>query len=153
MGKTHKRSLYIICTWKHPHSRGEDDNFTYYEQAHRETPPLTWGRRKGKESKAVYARNTPTHVGKTDDRMIILLHEQKHPHSRGEDLIGLRHLQGNLETPPLTWGRLSDRYIDTVLCGNTPTHVGKTCQDLSCTCNQKKHPHSRGEDMLSIQQN
>ena len=52
-----------------------------------------------------------------------------------------------LETPPRTWGRLTN--IDSVKpkSRNTPTDVGKTLEAMKTLAPEEKHPHGRGEDL------
>ena len=105
VGKTSSLSLSFVFLRKHPHSRGEDGVKTMTDYVEIETPPLTWGRRTGNAEASFGARNTPTHVGKTR----LCSHSQgvneKHPHSRGEDVVPSRSCSTGWETPPLTWGR------------------------------------------------
>ena len=54
----------------------------------------------------------------------LLLWSWKHPHARG--------------------GRLGHTVADTVLTGNTPTHVGKTMSRTGLLLWSWKHPHARG---------
>ena len=72
------------------------------------------------------ARNTPTRVGKTEFHLRNLQEEQKHPHSRGEDLSKAHRSSFVIETPPLAWGRLRGVLFPQNKDGNTPTRVGKT---------------------------
>ena len=150
MGKTTAPVSRRCATRKHPHSRGEDFRAESRKASLTETPPLTWGRPfvDGliKEGKG----NTPTHVGKTPSLSLDTFRSQKHPHSRGEDSPGLVLSIPYPETPPLTWGRLCDAAADAEVKRNTPTHVGKTHGLISPEYRAQKHPHSRGEDLLSI---
>ena len=50
------------------------------------------------------------------------------------------------ETPPRTWGRLSENRFFLLGWGNTPTHVGKTMPSVRSNVPSQKHPHARGED-------
>src|SRR5690606_11453542 len=51
-----------------------------------------------------------------------------------------------LETPPRTWGRLTEVRPSGEARGNTPTDVGKTCAKTATRTSGRKHPHGRGED-------
>ena len=75
---------------------------------------------------------------------------QKHPHARGEDLLSVRACRGTKETPPRTWGRRRRAPGRGRTCRNTPTHVGKTIRRPHRTPWGQKHPHARGEDLLSV---
>ena len=79
-----------------------------------------------KLSRTKYARNTPTHVGKTRGKHVPHTAQEKHPHARGEDSILFQTFNIIEETPPRTWGRLITKSSYDALFGNTPTHVGKT---------------------------
>ncbi|VVJ36652.1 Domain of uncharacterised function (DUF2825) [Klebsiella pneumoniae] len=132
---------------KHPHACGEDNIFERAKTASGETPPRMWGRLIDPASINQLHRNTPTHVGKTS----------------GGRLSSLR----TSETPPRMWGRpaaagypafeprkhphacgedRTKRSRVTFLCGNTPTHVGKTMTKLISSMSRWKHPHACGED-------
>ena len=50
-----------------------------------ETPPRAWGRRTLAKYKLGAFRNTPTGVGKTEEKFRENVAWQKHPHGRGED--------------------------------------------------------------------
>ena len=94
-------------------------------------------------------RNTPTGVGKTPCLPASQLAGWKHPHGRGEDGIFSRYQGEGMETPPRAWGRPTLPVVVALLLGNTPTGVGKTQQLGSPTRQNRKHPHGRGEDVLS----
>ena len=112
-----------------------------------ETPPRTWGRLYFFLLFSLGRRNTPTHVGKTQGLHPRPTHSQKHPHARGEDLT-YRSTGGRArETPPRTWGRLTQDFRAWQGWRNTPTHVGKTRRRLSQAFQREKHPHARGEDV------
>ena len=53
------------------------------------------------------------------------------------------------ETPPRTWGRQSEKNSRGKEKRNTPTHVGKTSLPADDFRRPEKHPHARGEDMIS----
>ena len=91
---------------KHPHARGEVYTARSLPRSSKETPPRTWGSRWRKHDSAKYARNTPTHVGKSKSMTGLLCPIKKHPHARGE-VIGSTVGAGTWkETPPRTWGSL-----------------------------------------------
>ena len=148
---THVGKTYVIYRhWshgeKHPHARGEDLPDLIMRSKPQETPPRTWGRRKGVKYHDLFFRNTPTHVGKTDLGMADSTAIWKHPHARGEDPKTAHPLGRDEETPPRTWGRLFGLCFFYIRFRNTPTHVGKTCCGPETRHGQGKHPHARGED-------
>jgi len=53
------------------------------------------------------------------------------------------------ETPPRTWGKHSGITILSILFRNTPTDVGKTYRAAKANLVKEKHPHGRGENLLS----
>ena len=77
-----------------------------------------------------------------------LLH-WKHPHTRGEDATRTRRYVLEEETPPHTWGRPQRLMVMGMALGNTPTHVGKTGNRSAIYRSKWKHPHTRGEDVVS----
>ncbi len=85
VGKTRRNVSGKFPAWKHPHARGEDPTRLRVREAGSETPPRTWGRQIPSSWMRIGARNTPTHVGKTDHRSHRVSAMRKHPHARGED--------------------------------------------------------------------
>ena len=85
VGKTGAAPGRHLPFWKHPHARGEDRHTVEILPGHGETPPRTWGRRKGSPQSGLAGRNTPTHVGKTPSVENNVCLSRKHPHARGED--------------------------------------------------------------------
>src|SRR5690606_11285046 len=109
VGKTAPSPAPRRWTGKHPHGRGEDPVLLSYTCNHSETPPRTWGRRNGAYASRWLSRNTPTDVGKTAPVRACPSGSRKHPHGRGEDGSCARMSQWISETPPRTWGRLTQR--------------------------------------------
>ena len=114
-----------------------------------ETPPRAWGRHVPAQLAGLCGRNTPTGVGKTQPTRASARGVKKHPHGRGEDRQTAAHAQGLPETPPRAWGRLAAPRTTTPTVRNTPTGVGKTVGLREPRVAVGKHPHGRGEDILS----
>ena len=128
VGKTASAGNHFFAGRKHPHACGEDFSPKSKPPLSLETPPRMWGRRfRVNDGTGVY-RNTPTHVGKTESRMIMAGWYQKHPHACGEDnrVLCQTSRYWETETPPRMWGRLHQLQAVLLVVGNTPTHVGKT---------------------------
>ena len=89
-------------------------------------------------------------MGKTNASVSPAKSRKKHPHARGEDARAATASLYSPETPPRTWGRRIDIFVDAVSIGNTPTHVGKTSLCKRNRAVDGKHPHARGEDRLVI---
>ena len=90
---------------KHPHVCGED-NFGYiFDLCNPETPPRVWGRPRLRFASLIFARNTPTCVGKTFTLLLLKVFARKHPHVCGEDPHAFNRLIANAETPTRVWGR------------------------------------------------
>ena len=88
-------------------------------------------------------------MGKTNCLVTYWNHATKHPHARGEDRYrGVPELSCP-ETPPRTWGRHHQHPRYGTQRRNTPTHVGKTGTGVYRNCPVQKHPHARGEDIIS----
>ena len=85
VGKTSRHRIRPWNGWKHPHARGEDKPAQDPALERMETPPRTWGRPRGAYRSTPDGGNTPTHVGKTDIRLLLDARQEKHPHARGED--------------------------------------------------------------------
>ena len=150
VGKTTRPCSCASRARKHPHERGEDFPAFSSFSSPAETPPRAWGRPFVSTPEQQYLRNTPTSVGKTDQRRLRRPALWKHPHERGEDRALTPEDAARLETPPRAWGRpLSDRNGWCWL-RNTPTSVGKTFHPCVAWVERWKHPHERGEDLLFI---
>ncbi len=132
---------------KHPHWRGEDLISATLARVDWETPPLAWGRQLSCLSINTGMRNTPTGVGKTDQRDQDQPQRWKHPHWRGEDALAEFKDGSIVETPPLAWGRPATGEPRGPQKRNTPTGVGKTYLRWCLSCCNQKHPHWRGEDV------
>ena len=146
VGKTSPHPARQNLNKKHPPMRGEDQVILIQLIKKLETPPHAWGRPDEDGRIGKVPGNTPTCVGKTEDKKRAVHSPKKHPHMRGEDmpLVSLQRLPK--ETPPHAWGRLLavDRALKCLR--NTPTCVGKTT-GLTLPLNKNwKHPHMRGED-------
>ncbi len=149
VGKTQPLAAAGLSGRKHPHSRGEDDARGRVLVGQLETPPLAWGRPAPIARGVADGRNTPTRVGKTRVPLMASFAPRKHPHSRGEDCIMSTTPLATAETPPLAWGRRGHRAQSTNRRRNTPTRVGKTRPAVPPALGPRKHPHSRGEDIVS----
>ena len=117
----------------------------------RETPPRAWGRRLNVTYVFAKTRNTPTGVGKTLADTCTSCATKKHPHGRGEDLVGFDLNRSRLETPPRAWGRRRGLKSRVRKSRNTPTGVGKTLSRQTGCRWCEKHPHGRGEDESSLE--
>ena len=146
VGKTRFADVVGAGQWKHPHGRGEDPVCFGVSVQYRETPPRAWGRLGAMIAPYAAFGNTPTGVGKTEDRILLLRIFEKHPHGRGEDCAGLAYPTPQRETPPRAWGRPFYQQQLKVGYGNTPTGVGKTPAPRTYWPARQKHPHGRGED-------
>ena len=85
VGKTSGGSCLRVRSEKHPHERGEDGRAHDRSGQLLETPPRAWGRQQFFDERHAHIRNTPTSVGKTVLRKLLLMLIRKHPHERGED--------------------------------------------------------------------
>ena len=146
VGKTHVKHEGPLLVRKHPHMRGEDSLHTTPKNQKYETPPHAWGRRSNTLFCTCCRRNTPTCVGKTAGRQYADRYLRKHPHMRGEDVLGGLPHPLPKETPPHAWGRPVRHVEYAGQPGNTPTCVGKTQPKGATMPRYKKHPHMRGED-------
>ena len=109
-----------------------------------------WGRLQPEEFAILAHRNTPTHVGKTSERVQLEALNRKHPHACGEDMSYKKRSRAVRETPPRMWGRQPVKASLSVITGNTPTHVGKTPSLSSVMRFSQKHPHACGEDGIDL---
>ena len=147
MGKISTNTKITDITQKHPHGRGEDRHSFSCIWREEETPPRAWGRYTPLETPEKNCRNTPTGVGKISFAVYFKQCKRKHPHGRGEDLLGISGKQTGAETPPRAWGRCWRQKDSCATKGNTPTGVGKISMCIIKLPSNRKHPHGRGEDM------
>jgi len=85
VGKTTANWAAMDEVEKHPHVCGEDLYKRQLPRLTRETPPRVWGRHPSAGLGRSDKRNTPTCVGKTQDKPLRNAAIQKHPHVCGED--------------------------------------------------------------------
>ena len=149
VGKTILLSTGKKVDKKHPHGRGEDPCSCNMRTKCGETPPRAWGRPQASSDVSRRAGNTPTGVGKTRSASRKRSSSRKHPHGRGEDHSRISYPSVSPETPPRAWGRRIMALSLCLLAGNTPTGVGKTPRMWRRKVKEEKHPHGRGEDVLS----
>ena len=147
-GKTYCWAHRPQSRWAHPHSRGE--NSVRIDGGHlcEGSSPLTRGKRVEAVREGEPPGLIPTHAGKTQDHEPLLLLRRAHPHSRGENVYGVRHILGCGGSSPLTRGKLIGLDDWEATGGLIPTHAGKTRGRRSRTCPARAHPHSRGENRL-----
>ncbi len=126
--------------------RGEDFPLSKKKKPSLETPPRAWGRPLVHLAEEGGWGNTPTCVGKTAMIQIQKIHDEKHPHVRGEDHAKRDDLLPVIETPPRAWGRHISHFSVISFLRNTPTCVGKTQINALLDRFNEKHPHVRGED-------
>ena len=69
---------------------------------------------------------------------------------RGEDFAVDREPYHTRETPPHAWGRQREYQPEQPCPGNTPTCVGKTTETGLAGAWNGKHPHMRGEDIVTL---
>ena len=105
VGKTHRAAWRGRMSEKHPHMRGEDPCGSFRPLSGIETPPHAWGRPVSIRWSCRIEGNTPTCVGKTYGFSEATAPSEKHPHMRGEDILGHVHPEIGQETPPHAWGR------------------------------------------------
>ena len=75
---------------------------------------------------AVPYRNTPAYAGKTTCPLVAPKRLRETPRLRGEDIYDRQAPVIEMETPPLTRGRLQRCQSAQLHQGNTPAYAGKT---------------------------
>src|SRR5437867_13074694 len=85
VGRTASRSVPDPRSPEHPHMRGEDVPLRLRLHPVIGTPPHAWGGHCYKTRSRRTARNTPTCVGRTPERLKFASCLMEHPHMRGED--------------------------------------------------------------------
>ena len=105
MGKAAVPARIQLLPKKHPHGRGESLRLRRLIIFKRETPPRAWGKPVNRGISRKINRNTPTGVGKALSSIIRQALYKKHPHGRGESIVGLWGNVWEMETPPRAWGK------------------------------------------------
>ena len=147
-GKTLSRQPYSRHAWKHPRSRGENSARTAQPDGPVETPPLARGKRRSGSARPGCPGNTPARAGKTTARSISSSAARKHPRSRGENRRTASSRPSASETPPLARGKQQREAKPALMWRNTPARAGKTCAPNPAKSTAKKHPRSRGENLM-----
>src|SRR5205823_4299641 len=112
----------------HPHARGEDVQPGEFGQCVGGSPPRTWGRPARVLLTPWRSRFTPTHVGKTVERVGHGGSLTVHPHARGEDPAGPADGRLANRSPPTTWGRRPPGAGHRHRRPFTPPHGGETAR-------------------------
>ena len=134
----------------HPHSRGENFLLSDGSKLTSGSSPLTRGKLDAARRVRADDGLIPTHAGKTCFRRRRGRGRRAHPHSRGENLANTAVAALNAGSSPLTRGKLILTFCVCVLLGLIPTHAGKTCDALLSALIIWAHPHSRGENSLTL---
>ena len=116
----------------HPHACGENSQSRSYHAATDGPPPRVWGKRVGFTGFPVAARSTPTRVGKTFGRLLLMVSKSVHPHACGENFLLRKSLKGGNGPPPRVWGKQQWRHVQNFGWRSTPTRVGKTPGFSTC---------------------
>ena len=146
MEKTASESEKPGASRKHLHGRGEDSYSNPAKQFVEETPPRTWRRPPFCTRLQALFGNTSTDVEKTRGHKQGNATLKKHLHGRGEDLLLREWPHIARETPPRTWRRPQESWVELPTVRNTSTDVEKTYVSPIDGYGGKKHLHGRGED-------
>ena len=116
-------------------------------------PPRAWGERYRHVADVPLFRSTPTSVGRTFQRHLLLQRRGEHPHERGADATASARRCSSVGAPPRAWG---GHRASGGLCGtgrSTPTSVGRTTSPITEYSRMPEHPHERGADSPSVCRN
>ena len=148
-GKTLEMLLCVALTRAHPRSRGENRRARARMRLARGSSPLTRGKRRARRSCSARRRLIPAHAGKTSACETNTVGQRAHPRSRGENSAQCLLARRNLGSSPLTRGKQSGSCVIIEKLRLIPAHAGKTRQDLAARPDQRAHPRSRGENIVS----
>ncbi len=140
----HSSSPFAIKA--HPHTRGDDGDWYAFADPSRISPPHAWGRRYLMAVARELGRLTPTRVGTTIARHLVVLVPRAHPHTRGDDATEKAFIFRAPGSPPHAWGRRSSSGVSSSGGRLTPTRVGTTSDPRTRTSPSRAHPHTRGDD-------
>ena len=111
---------------KHLHIRGADRYALGGTAAQLETPPHTWSRPCCVVVTRFVFGNTSTYVEQTRSLDFRCAFQWKHLHIRGADKAAVCSFRTEIETPPHTWSRRSQRIPGKACRRNTSTYVEQT---------------------------
>ncbi len=129
----------------HPHVRGDKRARSCSGVSRPGSPPRAWGQAHPAPQPAQSPRFTPTCVGTSQDRRLVLALEPVHPHVRGDkdsSRFGTIRLNGS---PPRAWGQAPTRTPDLRPRRFTPTCVGTSAPRSTPRRLATVHPHVRGD--------
>eukprot|EP01037_Dinobryon_pediforme_P012637 gene12638-12730_t len=176
VGNTRHFQLQLTRPTVHPHACGEHMCGLFPNRIFDGSSPRMWGTRRLFLRGLSYERFIPTHVGNTNQCVLLWRVETVHPHACGEHIIRLWHIRHASGSSPRMWGtpRLKQRriavgrFIPTHNNGSSPrmwgtlgqfsmkfskgrfipTHVGNTATEFELRMFMPVHPHACGEHGL-----
>ncbi len=114
------------------------------------SPPHTRGKPWRPVGQAGSPRLTPAHAGKTIPSSFLILVDQAHPRTRGENPSTSTQTSWLSGSPPHTRGKHSRYTRGITPCRLTPAHAGKTFSSPEKKQKPQAHPRTRGENAPKV---
>ena len=144
-GKTSSPASPASRRQAHPRSRGENDKYWDAVGKSDSSSPLTQGKRCIILPTGRPVRLIPAHAEKTSRMRRGVCGARAHPRSRGENVHGVRTIEFDRGSSPLTRGKHERGPYQVRSPGLIPAHAGKTATGSAAPSTPRAHPHSRAE--------
>ena len=145
-GKTRVTMIWVLPSWAHPRSRGENPRTSTRNSVLCGSSPLTRGKLARLINTTQRSGLIPAHAGKTSRDSSTASRAWAHPRSRGENGRASGRASSRLGSSPLTRGKLGGSLMPWQRQGLIPAHAGKTERTSNARDSRKAHPRSRGEN-------
>ena len=145
MGNTDQTDRRKSSTGDHPHIHGEYVAVPNGALAASGSPPHTWGIHRLAFLFPAQTWITPTYMGNTSPRYLMMIRSKDHPHIHGEYACQALRSPKNTGSPPHTWGIQFSPVRPTISVRITPTYMGNTHIVPPKIKLCKDHPHIHGE--------
>ena len=149
-GNTLADEMYRLAHRAHPRSRGEHPTTSRLWQTSRGSSPLARGTPREGGYRACSGGLIPARAGNTPVWSAVIVRWRAHPRSRGEHVITGTSTGDDLGSSPLARGTPALAVNSRTGRGLIPARAGNTRSSRHMRCDQRAHPRSRGEHVVSL---
>ena len=100
-------------------------------------------------TETVIKRITPAHAGKRKNHGGVIRYTKDHPRTCGEKKLAQFEDETGEGSPPHMRGKVPSALLPAFSAGITPAHAGKRVRGIPRTYNERDHPRTCGEKMLT----
>ena len=137
----------MTAAWVHPHSRGENRSNPMEHPPHCGSSPLARGKCGIGHRDLDFVGFIPTRAGKITASSEMVTAWAVHPHSRGENVVGVEGVAAIVGSSPLARGKSCPSNWKAPRSRFIPTRAGKILGKEVMGHPGWVHPHSRGENL------